>query len=192
MILHFIRTGERRYAIEVEREGFPTLEMNPAPGYDRRVPHDLMHLVVEASLGLDRAVFGQLAAGGDAGTFHVKQEQGRSGRDSARKRRKQKSRGNRIKRDEAGDFDRSERATYLAWTEWLSRSTSGADQRKAVEMSSQADQIRSLMQRAEKEKFDVSLDRMCGHLDRLSKEWSGLSVGKRMSVRWPDLAVMAS
>ena len=68
MLLTFRRTGQRRYAVEARRTSFPDVEMNPAPGYDRCIPHDMMHLVVEAKLGLTRAVFGQLAAGGDAGS----------------------------------------------------------------------------------------------------------------------------
>ena len=71
MLLTFRRTGQRRYAVEARRTSFPDVEMNPAPGYDQCIPHDMMHLVVEAKLGLTRAVFGQLAAGGDAGTFHL-------------------------------------------------------------------------------------------------------------------------
>ena len=66
MLLIFRRTGQRRYAVEARRTSFPDVEMNPAPGYDQCIPHDMMHLVVEAKLGLTRAVFGQLAAGGDA------------------------------------------------------------------------------------------------------------------------------
>ena len=44
--------------------------MNPAPGYDDYLPHDLLHFVAEAEWNLDGAVFGQLARGGDAGTFY--------------------------------------------------------------------------------------------------------------------------
>jgi hypothetical protein len=58
MIVVFRRTGERRYAVLAQRPGFPDLEMNPAPGFDRLIPHDMMHLVVEAQLGLSRAIFG--------------------------------------------------------------------------------------------------------------------------------------
>jgi hypothetical protein len=57
--------------VEAKRESFPDLEMNPAPGFDPLMPHDLMHLIVEAVLGLKRGIFGQLTAGGDAGTFHT-------------------------------------------------------------------------------------------------------------------------
>lgn len=72
MILVFRRTGERRYAVEAQRVRFPKLVMDPAPGYNRLIPHDMMHLVVEAQLGIAHGVFGQLAAGGDAGTFHLR------------------------------------------------------------------------------------------------------------------------
>src|ERR671937_1912701 len=69
MKVTFQRTGERRYGVLVEREQAPTLAKHPAPGFDEFLPHDLLHFVGEAEWGLDGAVFGQLAAGGDAGTF---------------------------------------------------------------------------------------------------------------------------
>jgi hypothetical protein len=53
----------------VEREHAPDVFMHPAPGYDEYLPHDLLHFVAEAEWGLDGSVFGQLAAGGNAGTF---------------------------------------------------------------------------------------------------------------------------
>ncbi len=65
----FRRTGPRRYAIDAHRGSYPDVGMDPAPGYDPLMPHDLLHLVVEAELGLTHGVFGQLAAGGDASTF---------------------------------------------------------------------------------------------------------------------------
>ena len=67
MLVVFRRSGERRYSVEAQRPGLPLVEMNPAPGYDPLMPHDMMHLVVESQLGLTRGIFGQLAAGGTAG-----------------------------------------------------------------------------------------------------------------------------
>lgn len=190
MILHFLRTGEKRYSIEIERDGFPTLEMNPAPGYDPQVPHDMMHLVVEAVLGLDRAVFGQIAAGGDAGTFHVKQGSGASKRDASRERKRQKIRGEKIRAGETDHFARSERATHVVWQEWLSRSNVKSDKNKAISMKEQADQLRQMMSGSERRSIDDSIERMCRHLDEISAEWSGLSVGGRMTIRWPDLKLL--
>ena len=92
MILIFRRVGQRRYAIEAKRPSFTDVEMNPAPGYNEWMPHDLMHLVVEAQLGLTRGVFGQLAAGGDAGTFHPTLVPKQGPRETARVRRRLKAR----------------------------------------------------------------------------------------------------
>jgi len=64
--VEFKRTGERRYA----GAGHGPKVMDPAPGFDALLPHDLLHYAVEVELGLDGAIFGQLAAGGDACTFH--------------------------------------------------------------------------------------------------------------------------
>ena len=93
MILVFRKTGQRRYAVEVERDDHVKLEMNPAPGYDPVAPHDLLHLVAEANLGLTTAVFGQLASGGDASAFHLSSISGRSDREATRLRRRLQKRG---------------------------------------------------------------------------------------------------
>src|SRR5918911_1133011 len=69
MLVHFRKTGLRRYGLFVDREHAPPVAAHPAPGYDDYLPHDLLHFVAEAEWGLDGAVFGQLAAGGDPGIF---------------------------------------------------------------------------------------------------------------------------
>ena len=61
MIVVFRRTGQRRYSVEAQRPEFSDLVVDPGPGYDKFPPHDMMHLVVEAQLGLTRGAFGQLA-----------------------------------------------------------------------------------------------------------------------------------
>src|SRR3546814_13035381 len=71
MKVHFIRSGERRYGMRIEREGAPVLVMDPAPGFDPDLPHDMVHFAVEAALGLKTGVFGQIAAGGNAGSLHL-------------------------------------------------------------------------------------------------------------------------
>src|ERR1044072_3085201 len=96
MILVFRRTGQRRDAVEAVRPGLPVVEMNPAPGYDRLIPHDMMHLVVEAQLGLTRGIFGQLAAGGNAGSFHLSVKSDQSSRELTRTRKRETKRGKRL------------------------------------------------------------------------------------------------
>lgn len=191
MTLVFRRTGQRRYAVEAQRVGFPTLVMNPAPGYDRLIPHDMMHLVVEAQLELTRGVFGQLAAGGDAGTFHLSLRRNESSREVARAGNRIKARGKKLLKEGRGDSARSERATYICWYEWLARSQSSGRKEVLQAMTQQARQVRESA--STKELCDISerkLDEICKHLDHLSSRWSRLEVGQSMAVRWPDLAII--
>ena len=190
MLLIFRRTGQRRYAVEARRTSFPDVEMNPAPGYDQCIPHDMMHLVVEAKLGLTRAVFGQLASGGDAGTFHLSPHSQGTTRDLARLRRAVKARGEKLLREGRDESVQSERATFICWYEWLSRSQSNEPRTTAQTMSHQAKQVREVTAAKELRKLDeTTLADICRHLDELSSHWSRLNIGEAMTVRWPDLAV---
>ena len=101
MDVTFKRTAERRYAVIVERPGAPTLIMHPAPGYDARLPHDLAHFIAERDEGIEHGIFGQLAAGGHAGTFH---------RADGAVDRQLKRRGDRLVHQSGADMARSERA----------------------------------------------------------------------------------
>src|SRR5688572_12689414 len=145
MILVFRRTAQRRYAIEVRRPPFPDVEMNPAPGYDMWMPHDLLHLVVEAQLGLTRGVFGQLAAGGDAGTFHPSFKPNETSRAAARIRHRQKARGKKLMRQGQDESAQSERATFICWYKWLARSQSSVRRDAAQAMALEAKQVRDVV-----------------------------------------------
>ena len=186
MLLIFRRTGQRRYAVEARRTSFPDVEMNPAPGYDQCIPHDMMHLVVEAKLCLTRAVFGQLASGGDAGTFHLSPQSQATTRDLSRLRKTLKARGQKLLREGRDEAMQSERATCICWNEWLARSQSNTQT-----MARQAKQVREVTPAQELRKLDeTTLADICRHLDELSSHWSRLNIGEAMTVRWPDLAVM--
>ncbi len=112
----FERTGQRSYAIEIRRVGAPVLRMDPAPGFDQWFPHDLQHLVVEEQLGLTDGIYGRLANGGTASTFNLATADGpQDKRAAARQRRKLKRRDAALASNDANDFARSERATYIAW-----------------------------------------------------------------------------
>ena len=193
MILVFRRTGKRRYSIEARRPGFPELVMDPAPGYDDLIPHDMMHLVVESRLGLTRGVFGQLAAGGDAGTFHLPLQPDKSSRETARARSRIKARGAKLLRQGRDESARSERATYICWYEWLARSQSNELRKRASTMAKNADQVSNAAATSELRALDEKkLDEICKHLDHLSSHWSRLEVGQSMAVRWPDLAIVTA
>ena len=68
MKVTFVKTGARRYAVEVSRERYPDLRCGSI-GYDDRLPHDLLHFVAEAEYGLDGGIFADLATGGNARIF---------------------------------------------------------------------------------------------------------------------------
>jgi hypothetical protein len=193
MILVFRRTGQRRYAIEAERAPFPDVEMNPAPGYDGWMPHDLLHLVVEAQLGLTRGVFGQLAAGGDAGTFHPSFKPQETSRAAARVRQRLKARGKILTRKGRDESAQSERATFLCWYEWLARSQSSERRTTVQAMAPQVRHVRDVAPARELRALsERKLEEICRHLDELSSHWSRLEVGQSMAVRWPDLALSAN
>jgi hypothetical protein len=187
MEVQFRRTGERRYAITIYRKDHPPLEMNPAPGYDPIMPHDLLHLVVESELGLSRGIFGQIAHGGDAGTFHPVPSNNENRREAARRRRRSAKRGEKLLREGRRESAESERATYICFYEWLARSTDPDRRKLAVQISSQAKQIRDRRSPAENRALtDDVLMRICARLDDLSGRWANLDIGQSFSVRWPD------
>ena len=191
MILVFRRTGQRRYSVEAQRPGLPDLVMDPAPGYDKHMPHDMMHLVVESQLGLTRGLFGQLAAGGDAGTFHLPLNVDKKSRETARARTRIKARGAKLLREGRDESARSERATYICWYEWLARSQSTELRKRASAMAKNAAQVTHASGTPELHLLNQKkLDEIFRNLDQLSSHWSKLEVGESLAVRWPDLALV--
>lgn len=181
MEVTFTRTGPRRYAVRADRPGFPTVEMNPAPGYDPYLPHDLIHFVVEAELGLPLGVFGQLAAGGDAGSFYLPPNQLGS-RERSRSQRRTKRRGGALLRAGRRDAERSEQAASICQYEWLRRSSHSELRAKARIM---APYIRTLSSAFDGDLLSRdAIDRICKRLDVVSAEWRQLSEGGSLTVTW--------
>jgi hypothetical protein len=108
MKVTFTRTGERRYRVSVDGTGVVPSFMEPAPGYDARLPHDMAHFVVENELGIRGGIFGQIAAGGHAGTFHP----------TFKQKRKVVKRGKRMARANRADSMLSEQVVYVASQTW--------------------------------------------------------------------------
>jgi hypothetical protein len=105
----FTRTGERRYRVSVDGPGIEPLHMEPAPGYDNKLPHDAAHFIAENELGILGGVFGQLAAGGTANTFRS---------EDLKKPRKTKKRGQAMAKANREDALFSEHAVYAAQSRW--------------------------------------------------------------------------
>ena len=109
MKVTFTRTSERRYRVSVEGPDIEPLYMDPAPGYDNKLPHDAAHFIVENELGILGGVFGQLAAGGTANTFRS---------EDLKKPRKTKKRGQAMAKANREDALFSEHAVYAAQSRW--------------------------------------------------------------------------
>lgn len=154
MNVTFTRTGERRYRISVEGPGVISSWMEPAPGYDERLPHDMAHFVVENELGLTGGVFGQLAAGGTANTFHPVETEGK---------RKLVRRGKEIAAANRADALLSEKIVAITCGRW------NADPLAPTEAGvvSEAD-----------------IERICREFDAVSARWSRLAVSDSMTLEW--------
>jgi hypothetical protein len=185
MQVEFRRTGQRRYAITILRKDYPMLEMNPAPGYDPIMPHDLLHLIVEKELGLHRGIFGQIAAGGTAGTFHAIPSSPGNKREAARLRRRVDRRGKSLLREGRAESALSERVVYVCLNEWLARSTERNRRTMTVQISSKENY---LAVDGDILTGDV-LDRVCASLDQVSEQWASLKIGESFAVTWPERLV---
>jgi hypothetical protein len=184
MRVEFVRTRPRAYAVRIHRDGDSPLEMNPAPGYDDLMPHDLLHLVVEDALGLRGGIFGQVAAGGHAGTFHTRIGDTRA---AARRRRRATRQGDRLRAEGRDEAALSERATYLCLQAWLARARDAELRRQAAQMAAEADHIRATRPRAEAYLLDDAvMARILGRMDALSARWRALAIGESLTVEWPD------
>lgn len=182
MEVQFKRTGERRYAVTIFREGYPTIEMNPAPGYDPIMPHDLAHLIVEKEIGLRRGIFGQLAAGGNAGTFHSVPSAIENKREASRLRRKAAKRGEKLLREGRDESAISERAVDVYLNEWFSRSTEPNRKKMAVQLPPQ----RKKISEDDALTSEKTIERVCASLEWASERWASLKIGESFSVLWPD------
>ncbi|WP_316160024.1 hypothetical protein [Bradyrhizobium sp. SZCCHNRI20481] len=188
MTVSFVRTGERRYAVRATLGDGRTLEMSPAPGFDPWMPHDLQHFIVEKHLGIDGAVFGRLAAGGTAGTFHLVPH-ATSSRETARLRRRHEARDQRLMPERSEDYARSERATYVCWQDWLQQADDPALRARGAEMAPSARSLLAGMSAEERAVYTpVRRDAIRQEFARLSRRWSALAVGESLSEPWSEPA----
>lgn len=108
MNVTFTRTKERGYSLKIEGPEIATAIMDPAPGYDDRLPHDAAHFIVEKELGIRGGIFGQMAAGG-----LLPPAEG-----DARVQRRAKRKREAIFKANSADALYSEHAVYAAQSRW--------------------------------------------------------------------------
>lgn len=185
MIVEFRRTGERRYAVSIIRANHSVLQMDPAPGYDKIMPHDLLHFVVESELGLKRGVFGQIADGGTAGTFHAISINDKNDRNARRHRKRIAKRGEKLLQEGREESALSERAASICLYEWLSRSSNPQRKRLAAQTFPEMKQGRAIGIDLDRKTLTGHLiDRVCARLDEVSDLWTKLDVGEFFTLTW--------
>jgi len=165
MRVTFIKTGPRRYGVLVERDRWPDVGVNPAPGYDDYLTHDLLHFVAEAEWRMDGAVFGQLASGGDAGIFLPLDPELLTQTVRDRKRRK------RLSAKPKGR--RSELLTGVLETAWAARRGLASLPADWEEQLAAARVVPS------------KLERVVDRLDEIAGRWHKLHVGEGLTFDWP-------
>jgi hypothetical protein len=174
MRVQFHKTDERRYGVVILRDGSEPLRMRTAPGNDPLMPHDLQHFIAEQELGIGLGIFGQVAAGGTAGTFHGATNTGKA-----------KRRSKNLSRDGRDDSARSERATYVCVFNWLAASSNPALRRRAADMADEAKSMLALMEADERRSFDPpTVARINARMERLSQEWVSTPIGGCLELRW--------
>jgi hypothetical protein len=184
MKVHFIRSGERRYSMRIERADAPVLVMDPAPGFDLDLPHDVVHFVVEAALGLTTGVFGQIAAGGDAGSFHVEAGGALSARERQRAARKQVAKGAKLIKSQGREGELSEIAAFLFDIAW--RSSKRPDSAAQSAALGEAERTRQTLSADERAQIDAARSQVFADFERLSKAWRALPVGAALVLEWPS------
>jgi hypothetical protein len=171
----FRRTGERRYSVTVEVRDRPTQTMDPAPGFDPHIPHDLVHYVVEAELGLTSGVFGRAAKG--AGTFIPAGSSDQSPRERARARRKQLHREASLADTDAKgqrDMLNSERLAAVSDLVWRRRQGQTPDaSRPAPDCSLSSEDA-------------GRVERIVARLAALAPLWNRLPIGGELAFVWPS------
>lgn len=183
MKVEFSKIGGRRYAVKILRDNAPILEMNPAPGFDELMPHDLCHLIVEQVLYIENAIFGQAAKG--SGTFRNQPSETLNNKNDSRERRKAKQKAKNSVKQNQEDYAKSERATFVCWQNWLSKSSESKLKSRAEEMRETAENIFNQMSAVERAVYTTeNLAKVRSRMDELSRQWQSLKAGESMFVDW--------
>lgn len=143
--------------------------MNPAPGYDDLLPHDLVHLLVEIQWGLRDGIYGDVASGGNAGTFRLAETRPV---DETTRERVRKARRAQRTRSGAG-MARSEHLAGVVHARWNASKHASAlpdwyAQARDASGATEAEILAALGEAAE-----------------LAARWQRVEVGRGMHVDWP-------
>ena len=166
----FRKTHRRGYAVDIARDLGEDLTMNPAPGYDDLLPHDLVHLLVEIRWKLRDGIYGDVAAGGNAGTFRLAGT--RPADETTRERIRKARRAQRLR--SGADMRRSEHLAGVVHARWNAR-------KHGSPLPAWYAQAREASGATEAE-----IEAALREADELSTRWQRVEVGRGMCVEWPE------
>jgi hypothetical protein len=175
--LRFFERANNRYAVRAAVEGMPIVEINPAPGYNALVPHDLQHFIVERALGIEgvlavpQARFTRLCF--------------RAPRQASRDQRKRDRKSSKLMSSQRVDCARSERATDVCRYDWLNHSKDPALRVQALKMKETAESMLLAMSREERALHTPEkLIAIRSQFSELSKRWAALKIGEGFTEPW--------
>lgn len=172
MNVAFKRTGARRYAVIVSPVGERPRALDPAPGYDDDIPHDLVHYLVEAELGLTYGVYGSAVRGG--GSFIAGVDHDATARERARDQRKQRKRERALRTHDArhaAEMAHSERLAAVCDVAWRRRHGQRPDPARQPPLQRPED--------------TAEVARVVARLDAVAPLWRALPSDGALVFAWP-------
>ena len=170
MRIWFERAGERRVRITVERDDGALLEIR-SPDASREIPHDLVHYVVEAELGLPEGFWGKIARGVVFDSVRVVRAPIRR---TARPRRKRR----RLPPRQLLEAE--------VLVEIFLKSWDGSAVEEYGSVRAYLDATWSPRTRSRADEIDpATIDRVSARLDEISRRWQALPKGRALELDWP-------
>ena len=172
MEIKFIKTAGRGYEVRVRRDDGVVLDLR---SFDRpaRLPHDLVHFVVESELSLESGLWGLLAAGALPPNLSV--VSGRVGPRAAERSRSLLKEAGRLQHDTEAEvlvaFVRrvAEEGIEGDWPKVCARLGGVWHPRRSQRGPLGHEEVR----------------RACRRLREAGRKWEGLAAGESMTVEWP-------
>ncbi len=181
----FSKTSERSYSVEIHRSNSAPLRINSAPGYSEYMPHDLQHFIVEQALGLQQAIYGQLAAGGDASTFNLGNAQGQDKKQKSRSNKKLKNKGSKLADQGKLEGAISERASCVCTANWLATRKEPILKKQFAKLGPEAESVFGAMNTSEKRLYTKEkIAEINAIMQDLSERWYQLKIGEPLELAW--------
>ena len=174
MNIDVTREGDARVVVKLERDDGAILETS-SPGGHERLPHDLIHYVVERELGIDDGIWGRLAGGVTYKNFRVVAPPVAKRSPSSPRR----ARRSRLKRKGVLEAEVLVGIFHDIWN--------GTAEREWGSVHAFLDTIWSPRTRSRADELDdATIRRVCRVLDETEAAWRRVGAGESLRVSWPQ------